>query len=243
MFQKNYHYTCVNPNYNLEKNTKFNKNKPIMNAGTHVVKSKNILPNINLRMNENKFSNNKINQNEQFNPAQRKKSPFTVIHNDRMNLDKNNEKLSGKPHTMVNDYKSDFDFEKGYTKEKEKGKTFVKENKINYDYEKENAKEKEKKLIKEIKNNIYYEKENVKEKSKTTVKDNKNNIDLEIENINEKAKTKVISNNKNIDNNFKISKVKNKQEEKNNIIYNNSISELRLPKELIDISFDNPHNK
>ena len=243
MFPKNYHYTYVNPNYNLEKNTKLNKIKQKIQARTHVVDPKNILPNINPRMNENKFSNNKINQNEQFNPAQRKKSPFTVIHNDRMNLDKNNEKLSGKPHTMVKDYKSDFDFEKGYTKEKEKGKTFVKENKINYDYEKENAKEKEKKLIKEIKNNIYYEKENVKEKSKTTVKDNKNNIDLEIENINEKAKTKVISNNKNIDNNFKISKVKNKPEEKNNIIYNNSISELRLPKELIDISFDNPHNK
>ena len=243
MFPKNYHYTYVNPNYNLEKNTKFNKNKPIFNAGTHVVKSKNIFPNINPIMNENKFSNNKINQNEQINPAQRNKSPFTVVHNNRMKLDKNNEKLSGKPYTMVNANKNDIDFEKGDTKEKEKGKTCVKDNKINYDFEKENTKEKEKKLIKEIKNNIDYEKENINEKSKTTIKEHKNDIDIEIENIKEKAKTKVISNNKNIDNNFKISKVKNKQEEKNNIIYNNSISELRLPKELIDISFDNPHNK
>ena len=48
----------------------------------------------------------------------------------------------------------------------------------------------------------------------------------------------------NIDNNFKISKVQNKQENNGNInLYINSINELRLPKEFKDISFDNPKNK
>ena len=214
-------HTFIYSNYNLEKNTKINQKKEKIKAGTNILGHKDILPKINSRMNEHIFSNNKIHQNEQLNPAKRKKSPFTIIQSNKMNLDINTEKQSGKPYTMINSNKKDIDLEKGNTREKEKGKTFVKENK----------------------NKIELEKENTKEKAKTMVKDYKNDMDLEIENVKEKAKTEIILNNINIDNNFKISRVKNKPEEKNNIIYNNSTSELRLPKELIDISFDNPHNK
>jgi len=86
--------------------------------------------------------------------------------------------------------------------------------------------------------------ENKSSKSNKEAPYNKNKIDLEKKSTKKQPKMVDKPNKINIDNNFKISKVQNKQENNGNInLYINSINELRLPKEFKDISFDNPKNK
>ena len=166
----------------------------------------------------NKFQNIKNEINNHFYNSPGKEIPNTEIKRDKMDIDDKYKKKIGTAIIPKNNNKMDIDDE--YDSNKGKAITSVKNNKIN-------------------KNNLQDKKVG---KESTTIKNNKMNYDYEKDEHIEKPKTEIKPNKKNRDttpkiNQNKIQNQKEKESEVNNL-YINSINDVRLPKGLVDISFD-----
>ena len=161
----------------------------------------------------NKQKSNKT----QFPPINPEPNKFQNIKNE-INNPFNKSPGKGNPKTEIKNNKMDIDDE--YESNKGKAITSVKNNKIN-------------------KNNLSDKK--VGEES-TTIKNNKMNYDYEKDKHIEKPKTEIKPNKKNRDTTPKINqnKIQNQAEKESEVnnLYINSINDVRLPKGLVDISFD-----